>query len=193
MPSPQTEQHEGPEGRDDARATRGGLSRGRKAAIGALALIIVVAVVGLVAYDAGSDEVAFHDIEFETLGGEAASFAPYAGRPVVLNFFASWCGPCVAEMPTLDVIHRDLGDELTVVGLAFEGARPAADIVARTGVTYPTGLDTDGVLLERFDGFGMPTTVFVDGDGRVVDTHIGALTETALRARLAQLFGIGDV
>ena len=96
-------------------------------------------------------------------------------------------------MPTLEGLHQTLGTELAVVGLAIEGERPARETVEETGVTYFTGLDEDGILLERFDGFGMPTTVFVDADGVVVDTHIGGLTDAAFRDRISDLFGIGDV
>ncbi len=179
----------------------GSLSSARKAILGALLVVIVGA--GIALFTTGDNDDSpplaagelseFHQLEITTLTGEQTNFSSLAGKPVVLNFFASWCGPCVAEMPTLEALHQDLGAELTIVGLAIEGVRPASEIVEQTGVTYLTGLDEDGILLERFDGFGMPTTVFIDANGTVVDTHIGELTDGAFRDRLREHFGIGDV
>lgn len=112
-------------------------------------------------------------------------------RPVVVNFFASWCQPCIEEMPDFEAVHRDLGDRVTIIGLANRD-RPetALDIVERTGVTYPTYADPESSAITFFGGIQMPTTVFIDASGEVVDVHSGALTEAELRGRLDELFGI---
>jgi len=178
------------------------LSPVRKAVIGALIVVIGVAGVLLFTLDAGGENPEtvvtgelseFHKLELITLDGEPTSFAQFNGKPVIVNFFASWCAPCKAEMPTIEGLHQTLGDELAIVGLAIEGERPARETVEETGVTYFIGLDEDGALLERFDGFGMPTTVFVGANGQVLDSHVGELTDEAFRSRISDLFGIGDV
>ena len=186
---------------DDQTSTTTGLSALRKALIGTLLVIITAAGVLLLTLDSGGsgeqlpdDELTeFHLIEVTALNGDTASFAQFAGKPVILNFFASWCAPCRAEMPTLEGLHRILSDELSVVGLAIDGERPAREIVGETGVTYFIGLDEGGALLDRFDGFGMPTTVFIGANGEILDSHIGALTDEAFRHRITDLFGIGDI
>lgn len=170
-----------------------GVSRQRKVLIGALVVLIAGAGTLLLTFKPDGESSAFHQIEITTLQGDPLSFASFAGKPVMLNFFASWCGPCVSEMPVIEALSREFTDELTVIGLAFEDAKPALDIVASTGVTYLTGLDENGVLLERFDGFGMPTTVFIDSDGSVIDIHIGELSESAFRDKLLEHLGIGGV
>ena len=112
-------------------------------------------------------------------------------RPVVLNFFASWCAPCIEEMPAFEQVHRELGDRVAIVGMAYrDSAEDALATVARTGITYPTYSDAEGSALTWFGGLSMPATVFIDAAGEVVDVHSGALTEDALRAELRDLLGV---
>lgn len=112
-------------------------------------------------------------------------------RPVVLNFFASWCAPCIEEMPAFEQVHRSLGDRVAIVGMAYrDSAGDALATVARTGVTYPAYADAEGSALTWFGGLSMPATVFIDAAGDVVDVHSGALTEDALRGKLRDLLGV---
>ncbi|MCB0993192.1 MAG: TlpA disulfide reductase family protein [Acidimicrobiales bacterium] len=160
--------------------------------IGLLALAAIALVVAFTWSEGEDGPSQFHQTVAVDLAGQPLDFAQYEGTPVVLNFFASWCPPCVAEMPALEAIHLDLQGELVVLGLdPSEPADIAAKLVAELGVTYPTGIDIDGVLLDRYEGFGMPTTVFISADGKVLDTHIGALTEGQFRDRIADNFGLG--
>jgi cytochrome c biogenesis protein CcmG, thiol:disulfide interchange protein DsbE len=112
-------------------------------------------------------------------------------RPVVVNFYASWCRPCVTEMPAFEQVHQDVGDRVAIVGIAYqdsdEGARAT---VERTGVTYPTFGDSGQDAVTYFGGVNMPTTVFIDADGRVVDVRSRALDEDELRSALEGHFGI---
>jgi len=113
------------------------------------------------------------------------------GKPVVVNFFASWCVPCVEEMPAIEAVHQSLGDRVTIVGMANQDS--VADSLATvdaTGVTYPTYADPDGSALTYFGGLAMPTTVFIAADGTVVDVNSGDLSEPELRARISDLFGL---
>ncbi|MDG2112957.1 MAG: TlpA disulfide reductase family protein [Actinomycetota bacterium] len=129
-----------------------------------------------------------HLVEYETLDGETTTLARYEGKPLILNFFASWCEPCVLEMPDFEAFHQDFADEYTVVGLAVEGARPAREIVAETGVTYDTGLDQRDIIVDM-GGVGMPTTVFVSAEGVILDTHTGVLQYSDIVAKAEEFFG----
>lgn len=143
-----------------------------------LAVFIVAAGVAFVAL--GSDEppnaVGFADIEFTLADGSTASLADFDGEPLVVNFFASWCAPCISEMPDLERVHLDTQDRVQFLGIAVPpGLDDIPSLVAETGVTYPWGSDADSALLEHFDATGMPTTVFIRADGTIAERHLGAL------------------
>jgi cytochrome c biogenesis protein CcmG, thiol:disulfide interchange protein DsbE len=125
-------------------------------------------------------------------GGDDRTLGELMGTtPVVVNFFASWCAPCVDEMPAFEDVHQALGDQVTFVGMANQDSHDdALATVAATGVTYPTFDDPDASALTYFGGLTMPTTVFIDAEGEVVDVNSGPLTEAELRAKLDDLFGV---
>ena len=115
-----------------------------------------------------------------------------AHTPVVVNLFASWCVPCVEEMPAFERVHQALGDQVTFLGMSNRERSPedALAIVESTGVTYPTFDDPDASAFTYFGALGMPTTVFIDATGNVVDVHSGPLTEAELQTRITDLFGV---
>jgi cytochrome c biogenesis protein CcmG, thiol:disulfide interchange protein DsbE len=132
------------------------------------------------------------DQPFELFDGDVARVADWHGTPVVVNFWASWCPPCVAEMRNaLEPMHQQLGDDVVFVGLNLQDTRDrAAAVVEQTGVTYTLGEDPDGELFTAFGGFGMPTTVFIDADGAVVTSHTGAFTFDQLRDLIQTNLGV---
>jgi cytochrome c biogenesis protein CcmG, thiol:disulfide interchange protein DsbE len=112
-------------------------------------------------------------------------------KPVVLNFFASWCAPCLTEMPGFEAVHQSLGDQVTMVGMAYDDQpEDALDTVERTGVTYPTYSDLEGTAITYFGGLAMPTTVFIDASGEVKDVVSRPLGEDELRDKISDLLGV---
>jgi cytochrome c biogenesis protein CcmG, thiol:disulfide interchange protein DsbE len=164
------------------------------------ALVLVVAVAALAAGCAGLGEgdvaqlippdkrtpaPAFHAPALRGSGEVALS--DYAGRPVVLNFWASWCDPCRRETPALvDFSSRD--HAVQVVGLAVTD-RPGDSraFARRYGVKYPLGIDRSGDIIAKYGANGLPVTVFVDADGRVAATAFGELTEKQFQGYADQL------
>jgi cytochrome c biogenesis protein CcmG, thiol:disulfide interchange protein DsbE len=125
------------------------------------------------------------DVAFEHFDeGEVAHLADWRGKPVVVNFWASWCPPCVAEMrDALEPLHQDLGDRVVFLGINLQATEAAAlDVIEETGVTYELARDQDGDLFTAFGGFGMPLTALVDEAGTVVASHTGAITRSELEA-----------
>ncbi|MDP9387197.1 MAG: TlpA family protein disulfide reductase, partial [Actinomycetota bacterium] len=119
---------------------------------------------------------------------------PAPGRPAVVNFFASWCVPCRDELPVLEQAHRRHGDAVAFLGVDVADSRTAAsELLERTGVTFPAGYDPDRRVAERYRLRGMPTTVFVDADGRVAGVAQGRLTAAELDRRLAGLDPAGRI
>jgi thiol-disulfide isomerase/thioredoxin len=121
-------------------------------------------------------------------GGGSASLADYAGRPLVLNFFASYCEPCAREMPALQRVADELDGRVAVVGMNLVDEEDAARaLVEETGVTYDLGRDPHGDLAQELGVVNLPTTVFATPDHRIVEVHTGALDEGQLRKKMTHL------
>jgi len=122
-------------------------------------------------------------------GRPPVSLARAGGRPVVVNFWASWCVPCRAEMPALQAASRRLAGRVAFLGVNHrDGAGAAADLLTETGVTYPSGRDPEGRVAVAFGARGMPTTAFVDAGGTVVELRTGPLTSEQLLSIVERLF-----
>lgn len=104
--------------------------------------------------------------------------------PAVVNLWASWCGPCRKEMPMLaEAARRNPGVQFLGVNIQ-DRPEAAADFLARTGVTYPQLVDVDGVVLADTRVPGLPVTLALDTDGRVVDRVIGEISGEELATLL---------
>ena len=113
------------------------------------------------------------------------------GRPVVVNFWASWCVPCRREMPALEAVSSRLAGRVSFLGVNHQdGRRAALELVAETGISYPSGYDPDGRVARELGLFGMPTTFFVDGEGRIVGQRTGELSRAELERSIERAFGI---
>lgn len=121
--------------------------------------------------------------------GETVELARLRGAPVVLNFWATWCGPCRAEMPELQAIYEDRRPRgLHVIGVDIQDSAEAVTAFRRSlGITFPTPLDSDGAVTRRYLVRGVPTTIVIDSDGIVRDIHVGPINRRALDQKLAQV------
>lgn len=128
-----------------------------------------------------------------TLDGETLSSDYLAGRPYLVNFWASWCIPaCVDEHPVLAAAHERYGDELTVVGVLYQDdPDDARAFLARYGdAGYPHLVDPDGRLAIDFGVTGPPETFFVDADGLVRYRQFGPLSDELMADRLALILPV---
>lgn len=117
------------------------------------------------------------------LDGGLISLIDFRGTPLVVNFMASWCGACQAELPAIQKLSSQLGAKVQFLGVALQDAPGDVHaLVTRTGVTYPVALDPDGTLFQSFGAASMPTTVLIGADGRVALVHQGELTAQQLGA-----------
>lgn len=127
------------------------------------------------------------DRELSTFDGDPTSLRDLTGDPLVVNFWASWCAPCIAEMPDFEEVHRDLGDRVRFVGVNTQDEREnALRMVDRTGVTYDLVRDPGGDLFRDLEVFAMPTTYFIDARGVVAHRHSGLATQQQLRDLIAE-------
>lgn len=137
--------------------------------------------------DEGSDRLP--SVDLPCLNEDKAVDASRLAGPALVNLWASWCGPCRKEMPVLAEAARRTPD-VRFVGINTQD-RPeaAADFLAQTGVTYPQLVDIDGLVLADTRVPGLPVTLALDADGRVVERVIGEISEAELSTLLASLRG----
>jgi len=122
------------------------------------------------------------------LDGRAITNASLAGKVVLLNFWATWCGPCREEIPMLAALQKHYGDRLAIVGLSIDES-PAEDVrtfAAGLGVNYPVVMSTRALEAEFGGITAVPSTFLVDPQGRILQRHLGVLqgprTEHEVRA-----------
>ena len=124
-------------------------------------------------------------------GGPEINLADLRGEPLIVNFWATWCAPCVEEMPEFKRAADEFGDVVTFLGVDVEDAPPNAEPFVRTlGIDYPLAIDPQRELYRSVGNFGMPTTLFVDADGIVQYRQTGQLDAEQLRALAAKYLDV---
>ena len=120
----------------------------------------------------------------ETLDGDFVSLEEYGGHPMIINFWASWCEPCVIEMPEFQRV-ADGNAELIVIGVNLQEPKSDAKRFAvENRITYPLVLDTTGDAKRVYDVFTQPITFFIDSEFVVVSRKNGLLTDAELEEGL---------
>lgn len=176
--------------------------RGRKLLIfGAITLINVGLLIVLVtqlltpASQANADPLIGHPaptFALTTLSSQVStttlSLASLHGKPVVINFWASWCSPCKEEAPLLENSWKQMqaqGKDVVFVGIDFQEARPEAlSFLQAYNITYPLVLDTHGTVAEKYDITGLPDTIFINRSGTVVGKVSQQITSQLLTQNL---------
>ncbi len=109
------------------------------------------------------------------------------GRPMVVNLWATWCAPCLEEMPDIETAHRAMGDRIRFVGLNIsDSPTRAAQRVEEMGITYLLGRDPEGGFVQAIGAVGLPVTAFIDRSGRLAHLHHGQIDLTGLEAAIAE-------
>ncbi|MBW1712704.1 MAG: TlpA family protein disulfide reductase [Deltaproteobacteria bacterium] len=161
--------------------------------IGCLGLPCVVAVCLILVWPVWAQEPA-PNLELTTLKGERLTLAGLKGKVVVLNFFATWCGPCRMEMPELVKLQKELGGKgLQILGLAFSPKvmelkpKEVRKFIADFGLNYPVAIYGQKEI-EAYGGVrAVPTTLFVDRQGRWAGGVQGLVSRKALMEKLSAL------
>lgn len=119
---------------------------------------------------------------------QSIELSQFAGHPVVLNFFASWCIPCKTELPEFAAVSKKELGKVDFVGVDENDTRSGgSSILRRSGVDYPAAFDGEGQLAQRFHLVGLPTTFFIDSKGRVVALVVGQVSSSMLETNIAKI------
>ncbi|MDW7660118.1 MAG: TlpA disulfide reductase family protein [Bacillota bacterium] len=129
------------------------------------------------------------DFKLLTLDGEETSLYAYEGKTILLNFWATWCGYCVQEMPVLDAFNER--DDLVVLAISVgENEDTVREYIEENGYSFEVFLDESGELGEAFGVTGLPTTLFLGPDFEYFYSFPGMLTEETLTEILSVIEGI---
>jgi len=132
------------------------------------------------------------DFQLNDLDGKPVSLAEAKGKIVLLNFWATWCGPCRAEIPDLVDLQKRYADKLEIIALATEEDDPdqVRHFVQGSGINYRVAMASDNVVREYGGIAALPTSFVIDAQGRVVQKHVGLNDPTLYERELKAMLGM---
>jgi peroxiredoxin len=132
------------------------------------------------------------EFELKDIEGNVVQLDDFIGKPILINFWATWCGPCRFEMPTIQSRFNKYGDELGVIAINFdEPSHVVQGFVDELRLTFTVLLDPGGLVQREYRVRAYPTTYFIDKHGFVKFQHIGYMSESQLDQYLEQI-GVGE-
>src|SRR5215510_12556280 len=117
------------------------------------------------------------DFDLRSMDGSSVGLATFRGKPLIMNFFATWCDPCREEMPLINELAGKAGNRFVILGIAVEDSRSAVMQYAQEArLVFPIALDLNSTVKRAYRIFGPPATFFIDDQGTIRDVVIGPIT-----------------
>lgn len=134
------------------------------------------------------------DFTMKDIDGNSISLSDYYGKPIVLNFWASWCGPCKSEMPEFNKVYLDLKDDVNflmvdLVDGSRETIKKGSKFVEDNSYEFPVFFDVDQEGAYYYSVMAIPSTIIIDKDGNIANYYQGAISESVLKKELDALLG----
>ena len=128
---------------------------------------------------------------FTTEEGETGVLSDFGGEPTVINFYASWCAPCRAELPEFRDVQAQAGDRVRFLGVSHDIDETSwRSLNEEFELNYPTVFQREAQIHAELELLGMPATAFMNEDGEIVHTSTGVLNEEALKDLIAEHLGV---
>jgi thiol-disulfide isomerase/thioredoxin len=128
------------------------------------------------------------DFELSSLDGQIYHLADLSGKPVVVNFWATWCPPCKEEMPQLQDYYDRYSDQFSLLAVDFaESETLVRPFVDELGLTFPILMDPDTAVNDLYRIQGYPTTYFINASGKISNIHVGYLSANKLKKYMQNL------
>jgi len=121
------------------------------------------------------------DFQYQDADGQSVSLSNFRGRPVLINFWATWCYPCRIEIPYILQVYNKWSDDGLVLLTINDGESPSrvGEFMQSQGLSFPVLLDIKGSIAQNYNVVGLPTTFFIDKDGIIQDVKVGAFRSVA--------------
>jgi len=124
--------------------------------------------------------------------GKSVKLSDFAGKPMVLNFWATWCGPCKSELPAFNKLHAEYKNDVQFLMINLtDGQRETVDGVERfltqNGYVFPVYFDTKYEASYAYSAYSIPLSIFIDKDGNIVQSYLGAMSEETLRSFIEEI------
>jgi len=163
--------------------------------LGSVRCFLIIFCIACLIFISGCSDNAEHKKEtapnfsLEIFDSKPFKSSDYKGKPMLVNFFASWCLPCADEAPLLDRMSRVYGPQgIAFLAIAIDDTEEKTRaFVKKYGMTFPTGIDKTGETKDAFGVYGVPTTFFITQNGLINYLHAGELTEVLLIHELDKL------
>jgi peroxiredoxin len=131
------------------------------------------------------------DFQLQSITGETVTLSEFRGQPVLVNFWATWCSPCVDEMPHIEERYRQYAPELVVLAIESDSSRnDLLDFIQEEEITFTVLVGTESVSRD-YEIYAYPTSFFIDADGVIQAVFIGSMSMDVLDENLAKI-GVGD-
>ena len=131
------------------------------------------------------------DFTGELIDGTSITLSELQGKPVIINFWATWCGPCVKEIPAFERLKDDFGDKIGIIAVnCGDDAGTVKDFVEENGYTFPVVLDEEYSISMLYPTNSIPYTVVVDAEGKVTHISTGALDADTMYERYKEALGV---
>ena len=140
-----------------------------------------------------AEKIVAPDFTVYDIDGNPVHLSDFKGKPVVLNFWASWCGPCKMEMPDFNEKYLELGEDINFIMVnSTDGSREtveiASEFIKSTGYSFPVYYDNDSDASMKYSVYSLPTTFFIDADGNFVTYATGAISGDILQKGIDMIY-----